>query len=142
MEPSVARSPVLLTFGPALIEVGGVAQLTRGFNGAIPGPTIRTAPGERLRITLHNTLFGDPSQPEEARLPFNDFKLFNTTTLHTHGLHVSPRAPADDVFLTVEPGASRTYEYEVPAYHMGGTHWYHPHIMARAPCSWVAVRWA
>jgi len=47
--------------------------------------------------------------------------------LHTHGLHVSSEAPGDDIFTEVAAGTSNTYSYVLPANHMGGTFWYHPH---------------
>lgn len=52
---------------------------------------------------------------------------FDTTNLHTHGLHISGEAPGDDIFTVVEPGASYSYTYHIPDDHMGGTFWYHPH---------------
>ena len=130
MEPAITRSPVHLTLGAAALHLSpSEVRLTRGFNGAVPGPTIRTAPGEALRVTLSNGLVGGPPAPS---VPLNAFQHFNVTGLHTHGLHISPRPPADDVFATVPPGASRTYLFDVPRDHMGGTHWYHPHVHGAA----------
>lgn len=53
---------------------------------------------------------------------------FNVTNLHTHGWHVSPLPPGDDVFVAVQPGA-RPYEMKVrlPDDHVAGTAWYHAH---------------
>ena len=46
----------------------------------------------------------------------------------SHGLHVSPRAPGDEIALTrVLPGETYEYTYDIPKDHMGGTFWYHPH---------------
>jgi FtsP/CotA-like multicopper oxidase with cupredoxin domain len=53
-------------------------------------------------------------------------RLDEPTNLHFHGLHVSPAANADNVFVEVQPGESFTYELTVPAGY-GGTFWYHPH---------------
>lgn len=126
VEPRVVRSPVALSFGLATLSLpGGVVHSTRGFDGTVPGPTIRVAPGENLKITLRNQL-GVPQS--EVRVPNNEFQLFNTTSLHTHGLHVSPRRPADDAFFRVLPGDSADYAYHIPSYHAPGTHWYHPHV--------------
>ena len=33
----------------------------------------------------------------------------------------------DDIFTEVAAGTSNTYSYVLPANHMGGTFWYHPH---------------
>ena len=49
----------------------------------------------------------------------------NTTSLHVHGWHVSPRE--DDVFTLIAPGASKTYVYHLPQTHPAGTFWYHAH---------------
>ena len=125
-EPTVLRSePVVdLEFGVSTLQLpGGGSQLTRGFNGGVPGPTIRTAPGELLRIRLSNTLRGKGVSTGQ-----NSFMAFNTTSLHTHGLHVSPRRPSDDALFQVAPGEEADYEYHIPPNHMGGTHWYHPHV--------------
>lgn len=124
--PVVLRTPVTLSFGPANLSAVGDGFQTRGYNGLVPGPTIRTAPGERLSLVLRNSLEHDAVPLSD--LPTNTFKAFNTTTLHTHGLHVSPRAPADDVFAMVAPGEESHYEYHIPVEHMGGTFWYHPHM--------------
>ncbi len=75
----------------------------------MPGPTIRCHPGDQLNITLKNALPDDESFPydyedctarattgslsaSEAGLPHG----FNTTNLHTHGLHVSPASLCGD----------------------------------------------
>jgi FtsP/CotA-like multicopper oxidase with cupredoxin domain len=78
------------------------------YNGQVPGPTIRTREGERLRIVLENGL----SEP---------------TTIHWHGLDV-PNAMDGVPGLTqkpVKPGERFVYEFEArPA----GTRWYHTHF--------------
>ena len=39
----------------------------------------------------------------------------------------APHRAAAVVTLKVEPEHTGTYSFTVPSYHMGGTHWYHPH---------------
>ncbi|WHI51805.1 hypothetical protein P3339_02950 [Microbulbifer sp. MLAF003] len=39
---------------------------------------------------------------------------FNTYNLHTHGLHVSPESPGDNVCMKIPPGENFTYEYDIP----------------------------
>ena len=51
--------------------------------------------------------------------------LPDTTVLHTHGLHVSPYE--DNIDTHVNPQHSLLYEYDIPADHLMGTHWYHAH---------------
>ncbi len=88
--------------------IAGRPATTLGYNGGLPGPTLRVRPGDRLQVRLVNDL----DEP---------------TNLHVHGLHVSPVAPGDDVFITVEPGESYDYEHRLPDDHPPGVSWYHPH---------------
>ena len=56
------------------------------YNGTVPGPTLRLRPGDRLQVELVN-------------------RLTAPTNLHTHGLHVSPKAkPANPLAVKVQPG--------------------------------------
>ena len=135
-----------------------VRGTVRAYNRKVPGPTIRCDPGDRLNITLRNNLPANESFPydydactaldgeraltaSEAGLPHG----FNTTNLHTHGLHVSPaslgpdqelltppytEAPAlasDDIYVEVPPGGEQSYCIVLPDFHAPGTHWYHAH---------------
>ena len=58
----------------------------------------------------------------------NLYRLPNSTNLHLHGAHTSPKSPGDDVKLLIHPGESREYLYEFPLNHEPGNHWYHPHL--------------
>ena len=116
-----------LEFGKATLNFGTNTLTTRAYRQegrdySIPGPTIRMTPGNTYVLTLKNLLpYSMPSTVE------NDFKDPDITNLHTHGLHVSPMSPSDDV-LRVIPGAyCGDYVYQLEADHMGGTLWYHPH---------------
>jgi FtsP/CotA-like multicopper oxidase with cupredoxin domain len=88
------------------IPAGPARALT--YNGLLPGPVLEVNPGDAVRIRLHNRL----DQP---------------TNLHYHGLHIPPGGTADNVFLSVAPGASQTYDFALPADHPAGTFYYHPH---------------
>jgi FtsP/CotA-like multicopper oxidase with cupredoxin domain len=79
-----------------------------GYNATSPGPTLRVAPGDLLRIRLTNHL----------DVP---------TNLHTHGLHVSPQGNGDNPFVSIAAGSALDYSYRIPADHPTGTYWYHPH---------------
>ena len=50
------------------------------------------------------------------------------TNIHTHGVQVSPKGMADNVFVRVDPLGSHQYSYDIPADHPAGMHWYHPHF--------------
>lgn len=91
---------------PAIVQ--GQIVFTSVYEGTFPGPTLKVRPGDFLRIELINDL------SEE-------------TNLHTHGLHVSPLTPSDNVLLHIPPGERFVYEYTIPRDHPGGTYFYHPH---------------
>lgn len=58
-------------------QVAGQSARTMGYNGSVPGPTLRLRPGDTLRIALDN-------------------QLDHVTNLHLHGLHFrGARALAD-----------------------------------------------
>ena len=90
------------------VRVAGRQATVLGYNGGLPGPTLHVQPGDRLQVRLVNRL----SAP---------------TNLHVHGLHVSPEDHGDNMFVTVEPGESFDYDYQLPADHPPGVYWYHPH---------------
>lgn len=90
---------------------------------ALSGPTLRVRPGDTLTIVLANALGDDFGA--DAAWPMNAYRYFNTTNMHTHGLHVSPLQ--DDVFSTVSPGETLTYTYSIPVDHPPGALWYHAH---------------
>jgi FtsP/CotA-like multicopper oxidase with cupredoxin domain len=110
--------PELLTSRDGLLDVeltaaagarlAGRDTSALGYDATSPGPTLRVAPGDLLRIRLTNHL----------DVP---------TNLHTHGLHVSPQGHGDNPFLSIAPGVAFDYSYRIPADHPTGTYWYHPH---------------
>lgn len=112
-EPEVLTSTdglleVTLRAEPMSVPWGEAKRYAYTYNGSSPGPTLRLRPGDRLVVHLENELDDD-------------------TNLHTHGLHVSPAGDADNVFIRVPPGGSRTYTYDIPTDHRSGLFWYHPH---------------
>ncbi len=112
-EPEVLRSQggrleVRLEAAMGAHEVAGRRARTLGYNGGVPGPTLRLRPGDTLRVDLVN-------------------RLEEVTNLHVHGLHVSPEGNGDNVFLAVGPGQTQRYEHRLPDDHPPGLYWYHPH---------------
>jgi FtsP/CotA-like multicopper oxidase with cupredoxin domain len=96
-----------LTAQTAQVDIGnGQTAEVLSYNGVYPGPTIDVREGDRLVVRFKNTL----SEP---------------TSVHWHGLSVP--ADQDDATHTVAAGASRTYEFDIPA-GAAGTYWYHPHL--------------
>lgn len=113
LEPTALRSAggelaVRLEAAQGRVRVAGRQATVLGYNGGLPGPTLHLQPGDRLRVQLVN-------------------QLSTPTNLHAHGLHVSPEANGDNVFVTVEPGSAFDYDYQLPADHPPGVYWYHPH---------------
>lgn len=87
----------------------GVWREAWGYNGVVPGPTIRVREGDRVRVHLTNNL------PE-------------STTIHWHGQHMRGYNAMDGVsYVTqppVKPGEKFTYEFVA---YPPGTHMYHSH---------------
>lgn len=102
---------------------------------ALCGPPIEAHPDSVLLIPMLNLLDRDELKidrfevVEEIRFTgsSNSFHGFDTINLHTHGLNVSPEWPSDDVFREIHPFQLKFFVYHVPADHVSGTFWYHPH---------------
>ncbi|MEW2492735.1 multicopper oxidase family protein [Streptomyces nodosus] len=90
------------------VRVGNRQLYAMTYNGAYMPPTLRVRPGDRIDLTMTNRIDQD-------------------TNLHTHGLFVSPRAPADDIFISIKYRQSYHYVYRLPRRHPAGTYWYHSH---------------
>jgi FtsP/CotA-like multicopper oxidase with cupredoxin domain len=120
----------------------------RTYNGSLVGPTLVARPGDTLRVLLENglpcpkgqvcTCKPDPcaggKEAPAAHMHSSVLggpppaTIFNTTNLHTHGLHVSPKCNSDNVFVDVEPQCRFSFEFKIPESHPAGTFWYHPHV--------------
>jgi FtsP/CotA-like multicopper oxidase with cupredoxin domain len=112
-EPPVVTSTagvlrVSLTPRQSIVSVAGHQVTLMAYNGLYTPPTLRARPGDTIRVRLTNAL----AEP---------------TTLHTHGLTVSPRGNSDNIFLHVAPGQSEDYAIQIPANQPSGLFWYHPH---------------
>ena len=122
-ENGVLRATLNLDY--AENTIAGCPVRLRNYNGALVGPTFRVKPGDTLVVTIENDLPPNPGpMPDDPNTPHN----FNTTNLHTHGLHVSPVGNSDNVLLAVKPGQTWITEIKVPADHPPGTFWYHAHV--------------
>jgi FtsP/CotA-like multicopper oxidase with cupredoxin domain len=105
----------------------------------IVGPTLEFTRGRTTGVWMRNTLTAcGPLNNMAMSNPVTNYTPhgYTTTNLHTHGLHVSPEAPSDDVLLMIgsvnDPASTATmtefpYRYVVPDDHPVGTFWYHPH---------------
>ena len=91
------------------------------YAGAFVPPTVRVAPGDTIRYTYANDLPASSAEP------------LNMTSLHFHGLSISPNAPADDsIGLMAMPGQTLHYVIHVPASQPPGLYWYHSHSHGEA----------
>jgi len=88
-------------------------------------PAIEVSPGQRVTISLHNKLPADASCTGHGDV--DTPHCFNGTNLHSHGLWVSPTGNSDNVLVSINPGKSFTYYYDLPDDHPSGTFWYHTH---------------
>lgn len=133
------------------LVIGSRQTRLRCYNGTIPGPILRTAPGHQFDIRINNALppnkqpvgggggggghmmsrsqHGRPSVIEQ-----NTPHGFNTTNLHVHGLQVRPHlfAPvgttvASAPLIKIEPGMDYRYSFVIPGDHPSGMYLYHPH---------------
>jgi len=89
-------------------------------------PVIEVRPGQTISVTLRNKLPADPSCTAHGQA-VNTPHCFNGTNLHSHGLWVSPSGNSDNVLLSINPGVSFEYIYNLPPDHPAGTFWYHSH---------------
>ncbi|MCC6913646.1 MAG: copper resistance system multicopper oxidase [Rhodospirillaceae bacterium] len=105
--PAVSGSDITLTVGHASWSIDGRQGRAVTVNGTVPGPLIRLKEGERVRLSVINTL------DEE-------------TSIHWHGLLVPFQF--DGVPGISFPGikARETFTYEFPVI-QSGTYWYHSH---------------
>lgn len=99
-------------------QINGQTYVSATYNGKYPGPLLVVCPGDLLRVNLRNAL-----DPAEWAGPHAGL-----TNLHTHGFHVSPRRPQDNIFVTIDPGKRYQHQYKIPRDHPPGAYWYHPHL--------------
>ena len=90
------------------VRIAGQRYVTNNYDGSVPAPTLVFCPGDD--VTVHF---------------INDLK--EPTNLHVHGLHVSPNANHDNVFLDIRPGEHFTYQYSIPLDQDPGAFWFHGH---------------
>ena len=84
----------------------GQPTQTMGANGNILGPTLILNKNQNVTINVHNSL--------------ND-----TTTIHWHGLHVSPQNDGGP-HIVIPPGEIWSPNFNVLDW--ASTYWYHPHL--------------
>lgn len=136
------RQPIEETSKDGLLQVDMFAQIgdyklgndrvfLRCYDGLPVGRTLRVKAGDTLRLNLTNNMPFDPRDYLCTAIPTPGDNLpsgFNVTNMHVHGLHVSPNAPSDDIFLMLRSGEKFNYVYQIPDDHPPGTYFYHAHF--------------
>jgi FtsP/CotA-like multicopper oxidase with cupredoxin domain len=114
------------------VVIDGATVRLRTYNGQLPGPPIKTAAGETLRIRVRNSL---PPYDSHGWDGNHDVPhALDTTNLHVHGLDVAPHlfeplgtSNPTAPMIAIRPGAHKDYVFEIPKDHPPGLYWYHPH---------------
>jgi FtsP/CotA-like multicopper oxidase with cupredoxin domain len=112
-------------------KLGGEQTYLRCFDGMPVGKTLRVRAGDTLRMKYTNHLPFDPVEALCTAVPEagdNLPRAFNVTNMHVHGVHVSPRSPADNIFLLLRSEDTYNYVYDIPKDHPPGTYFYHAHF--------------
>ncbi|HEY3423723.1 MAG TPA: multicopper oxidase family protein [Negativicutes bacterium] len=110
-----------ITAQEAQVKLNGTTATLLTYNGSFPGPVIRAGKGETLKLNFKNSL------PATDSLNFLGHQR-NITNIHTHGLHVSPKEPADAMMIMLKPGQSYSYVYDLSKEEPGHLNFYHPHV--------------
>ncbi len=111
------RLATSLRLSLAPTPINGQNYTTTAYDNSFPGPTLLFCPGDTLRVYVRNFL-----QPADylGEAPAQ-------TSFHTHGLHVSPQKPQDNIYVKIGSNTSFQHRYAVPTDHRPGAYWYHPH---------------
>lgn len=105
--PTLSGSTIDLTLQEGTTNFyPGITTNTMGANGSLLGPTLILNQNDFTSITVNN-------------------QLTDTTTIHWHGLHVSPENDGGPHTLIL-PGSSWNPQFTV--LDKAGLYWYHPHL--------------
>jgi FtsP/CotA-like multicopper oxidase with cupredoxin domain len=97
-----------LTVGPVAKRLGDITVRMLGYNGSVPGPTIKVRQGSEINVRVSNR--GDLD-----------------TTVHWHGLRLENEYDGvpDETQAPIPVGGEFTYRIRFPD---AGLYWYHPHV--------------
>ena len=73
----------------------GVSFMTRAYNGRVPGPTLRVAPGDAVRLVLDNRLGADARDGGATGARGGGGARANATNVHVHGVYDESADMAD-----------------------------------------------
>src|SRR6266481_449437 len=118
--PELPQASTPVTLEAASDPVTGKSEFRYQENNT--PPVIRVKPGSTLNVEYKNELA--PQSKEDCF----GHPCMQMTDLHFHGLHVSPKAPQDDVLdMMASPGETLHYSVQVPSQQPPGLYWYHTH---------------
>jgi suppressor of ftsI len=112
--------------------LAGTRVRMRSYNGSVPGPILKTKPGDMLRVRVKNSLgpYDSTGWNGDHNIPHD----LNTTNLHVHGLDTRPHLfePLGTTnplatMIAIEPGHHYDYSLPIPDDHPPGFFWYHSH---------------
>ena len=113
-----------LAVGPVAKRLGDTTVRMLGYNGSIPGPTLKVQQGSE--IIVHVTNQGDLD-----------------TTVHWHGLRLENKYDGvpHETQAPIPVGGEFTYRIQFPD---AGLYWYHPTSARTTPRSWActATSWS
>ncbi|WP_448625399.1 multicopper oxidase domain-containing protein [Geodermatophilus sp. URMC 64] len=94
--------------GPVAKRLGDATVRMLGYNGSVPGPTLKVRQGSEVVVHVRNDTDLD-------------------TTVHWHGLRLENRFDGvpHETQAPIPPGGEFTYRIQFPD---PGLYWYHPHI--------------
>ncbi len=101
-------------------------------SGLQEAPILRVRPGKSIALNLKNALPGE--QLNNNPCPTNvEMPTLNASSLHYHGLNVSPDCGQDNSVQTViNPGQTFGYNIAIAKDSPPGLYWYHPHVHMQA----------
>jgi suppressor of ftsI len=127
-----AGEPYLLDCKWIEKTMAGTKVRMRSYSGQVPGPMLKTKPGDTLRVRVKNSLppYDSTGWNGDHNVPHD----LNTTNLHVHGLDTithlfEPLGTMNPLatMIAIEPGSHYDYAFPIPADHPPGLFWYHPH---------------
>jgi FtsP/CotA-like multicopper oxidase with cupredoxin domain len=110
-EPASDGARILRALPRAALANGETYASLQGYDGMVPGPTLRVKRGDELRVRLAN-------------------ELAESTAIHWHGVRVANAMDGvpELTQAPVAPGAGFDYRVQAPD---AGTFWYHAHSAAQ-----------
>src|SRR5262245_18909554 len=140
--PTRGVTELTLEAAPSRITVADQSFTSNVYNGQYIPPVFRLRRGDELRLRLVNRIGPADVQIDETQ----------ATNLHYHGMSVSPKPPADDIYIVIpslqmiqNPSVAHKhtgmemrdnyvfdYRWRVPDDHDQGPFWYHSHVHGEA----------